>query len=53
MRNRVNAFLVRDQRALLNHTYKFNMKSFKIFDKNMAIVTTKENENKLGETYNS
>ena len=42
MRNRINAFLVRDERALLNHTDKFNMKSFKIFDENMAVVTTRK-----------
>ena len=42
MRNRFNAFLVRDERALLNHTDKFNMKSFKIFDENMAVVTTRK-----------
>ena len=42
MRNRVNAFLVRDERALLNYTDKFNMKSFKIFDENMGVVTTRK-----------
>ena len=42
MRNRVNAFLVRDEQALLNHTDKFYMKSFKIFDENMAVVTTRK-----------
>ena len=42
MRNRVNAFLVRDERPLLNHIDKFNMKSLKIFDKNMAVVTTRK-----------
>ena len=41
MRNRVNVFQVRDERTLLNHTDKFNMKSFKIFDENMAVVTRK------------
>ena len=42
IRNRVNAFLVRDERALLNHTDNFNMKSFKMFDENMAVVTTRK-----------
>ena len=42
MRNRVNAFLVQDEPALLNHADKFNMKSFKIFDENMAVVTTRK-----------
>ena len=41
MRNRVNAFLVQDERALLNHTDKFNIKSSKILDEIMAVVTTR------------
>ena len=53
MRNLVNGFLVRDERALLNQTNKFNMKSFEIFDEIVAVVPTKKNENKLDETYNS
>ena len=42
MRNRVNAFVVRDERALLNHTDKFNMKSYKTLDENMAVMTTRK-----------
>ncbi|XP_075244999.1 uncharacterized protein LOC142339108 [Convolutriloba macropyga] len=41
-RNRVNAFRVRDERFLLNHKDKFKMESFKIFDGNMAVVTTRK-----------
>ena len=42
MRNRVRASLVQDERAVLNHTDYFNMKSLKNFYQDMAVVTTRK-----------
>ena len=43
-RKRTNVMLVRSEKELLEQTTKFNFKSFKIFNPNLAVVTLRRTE---------
>ena len=43
-RNRINAYLVRTEDELLKYTSKFYFKSFKIFTKDLAVVTLRKTQ---------